>query len=171
MGQIYFSGGFYYILSMDYKSGQYNFKKDISTGVQGEQFIKELLESKGFKYLSSCQDNSHDLKMSYGDKEYTYEIKTDVYPRDTGNLVIEFESRGKPSGISVTTADFFVTFFPNLGEVWNIRTEDLRKFIEEKKPFSFNNSGDAGSNTKLYRLKKMEVRELFRVHKLEEKAE
>lgn len=100
---------------MDYNSGQYEFSKDISTGVQGENFIRELLEGRGFNFIDSCQNNAYDLRMSYRDKEYTYEIKTDVYPRDTGNIVIEFESRGKGSGVMVTKADYFVTFFPRLG--------------------------------------------------------
>lgn len=155
---------------MNYNSGQYEFKKDITTGVQGENFIRMLLEEKGFKFISDCQDNSHDLRMSYGEKEYTYEIKTDVYPRDTGNLVVEFESRGKASGVAVTKADYFVTFFPHLGEIWNIRTEDLRKLIAETAPGIFQNSGDAGSNTKLYRLKKKDIRNHFKIHQVQKQS-
>lgn len=149
---------------MSFESGKYDFKKDIGTGLKGETFIREYLEGLGFIFVDSCNNNSYDLKMSYGGVEYTYEIKTDVYPRDTGNLVIEFESRGKPSGMSVTKADFFVTYFPAFGEIWNIRTEDLRKLIEDKKPKIFENSGDKGSKTRLYRLKKSEVRQYFKVY-------
>mgnify|MGYP007089694410 CR=1 FL=1 len=157
---------FFVYLRMDYNSGQYEFKKDISTGVKGENQIRGILESRGFKFINSCQNNSYDLKMSYGDKEYTYEIKTDVYPRDTGNLVVEFESRGKSSGIAVTNADFFVTFFPRLGEIWNIRTEDLRGLISKINPVIFENSGDANSKTRLYKLKKSEVRQFFKIHSI-----
>jgi hypothetical protein len=151
---------------MDYNSGQYNFKKDIITGVQGEAFIRKHLESLGFKYISSNNDIFYDLKMSYKEKEYTYEIKTDVYPTDTGNLVIEFECRGNPSGINATSADYFTTYFPNFGEIWNIKTSELRKLISKMNPHVFTNSGDKGSKTKLYRLPKKEVEKFFKVHKV-----
>lgn len=155
------------LFKMEYKSGQYNFKKDITTGVQGEAFIRSYLEGLGFLYVGSNSDIFYDLKMSYKEKEYTYEIKTDVYPTDTGNLVIEFECRGNPSGINATSADYFTTYFPHFGEIWNIKTSELRTLIDKLKPYVFTNSGDKGSKTKLYRLPKSEVRKFFRVHKVE----
>lgn len=151
---------------MEYNHGQYNFKKDIKTGEQGQEFIVKFMESKGFKYLGSNDTITHDLEMSYKGKKYTYEVKTDVYPRDTGNMVIEFECRGKASGINATTADYFTYFFPALGEIWNIECDRLRKLIAEAKPHVFTNAGDAGSGTKLYRLKKEEVKDYFKVHRL-----
>lgn len=151
---------------MDFKNGQYNFKKDIITGEEGEAFIRSFLESLGFVYIGSCKDISYDLKMSYKGREYTYEIKTDVYPKDTGNLVIEFECRNKPSGIYATQADFFVTYFPEFGEIWNIKCGDLKELIEKTKPTVFSNAGDKGSQTKLFRLKKKEVERYFKVHKI-----
>lgn len=151
---------------MEFKNGQYNFKKDIDTGEQGELFIRNLLENLGYEFIEKKEDSTYDLKMSYKQKEYTYEIKTDVYPKDTGNLVIEFECRNKPSGINITQADYFVTYFPHLGEIWNIKSDDLRKLIAETKPHVFDRSGDKGSNTKLYRLKKTDVAPYFKVHKI-----
>lgn len=152
---------------MEFKNGQYNFSKDINTGVQGETYIRMFLESLGFIYIESCSNISYDLKMSYGLKEYTYEVKTDVYPKDTGNMVIEFECRNKPSGIYATQADYFVYFYPHLGEIWRIKCEDLRKLISTTNPHIFTGAGDSGSNTKLFRLKKKEVEKYFRVHRIE----
>ena len=80
------------------------------------------------------------------------------------NLVIEFECRGKDSGINATQADFFTYFFPHLGEIWNIRCDALRLLIAQTNPHVFLNAGDKGSGTKLYRLKKSEVRNYFTVH-------
>ena len=152
---------------MEFANGQYDFKKDIITGEQGQKFIRTFLEQKGFIYVDECNTNEYDLKMSYQSKEYTYEIKTDVYKTNTGNMVIEFESRGKPSGISVTKADFFVTYFPFLGEVWNISSNDLKRLINDIKPMIFEHAGDQSSNTRLYRLKKSEVASHFKVHKVD----
>lgn len=40
------------------------------------------------------------------------EVKTDFMAHETGNIAIEFESRGKPSGISITEADFYAYCLP-----------------------------------------------------------
>ena len=146
--------------------GEYNFKKDVLKGEDGEDIIKDYLINYGFEFLSKNKDYRYDLKMLYKDKEITYEVKTDIYPRDTGNIVIEFESRGKPSGISVTEADYFITYFLHFGEIWNIESSKLRLLIEYTKPKIFEMAGDIGSNTKLYRFKKNDVRHFFKIHKI-----
>lgn len=69
---------------MEFNHGQYNFSKDINTGVQGEAYIRSFLENLGFIYIESCNNIYYDIKMSYKSKEYTYEVKTDVYLKDTG---------------------------------------------------------------------------------------
>ena len=149
---------------MEYKNGQYDFVKDINTGEQGELFIRKFMEAKNFKYINNCKTFHYDLKMGYNGNEYTYEIKTDVYKKDTGNLVIEFECRNKPSGINLTQADYFVYFYPFLGEIWTIRCSELRKLIANTKPLIFEGAGDKGSNTKLYRLKKKDIGSYFKLH-------
>lgn len=146
--------------------GNYNFNKDISIGERGEDIVIKHLIKLGFKFLHKNKDYRYDYKMLFNNKTISYEQKTDVYPKNTGNIVIEFECRGKPSGISVTEADYFVTYFAHFGEVWNIRSNDLRKLINYLKPHVFNMAGDKGSNTKLYSLKKERVRKFFRVHKI-----
>lgn len=40
------------------------------------------------------------------------EVKTDFMAHETGNIALEYESRGKPSGISVTEADFYAYCLP-----------------------------------------------------------
>lgn len=151
---------------MEFKSGQLSFNQDIKTGEEGEAFIRSILEGLGFVYVNNCKDIDYDLKMAYKGKQYTYEIKTDTYPKDTGNLVIEFECRGKASGINATKADYFTYFFPKFGEIWNIKCEDLRRLIAQTNPAIFSNAGDKGSGTKLYRLVKKDVRTWFKIHQV-----
>ena len=69
---------------MEYNS---DFKYDLKEGIlKGEtKFHKMLSESK-------------------------IEVKFDRMTRKTGNVYIEFESRGKPSGIRTTEADYWVYF-------------------------------------------------------------
>lgn len=150
---------------MDIK-GEYDFKKDISKGEKGEDIVKNYLTNLGFNFLNKNSDYRYDLKMSFWGKEITYEVKTDIYPRDTGNIVIEFESRGKPSGISVTEADYFVTYFFHFGEIWSISTEKLKLMIWYLKPKVFEMAGDLGSNTKLYSFKKSQVSKFFKIHRI-----
>lgn len=150
---------------MEFKSGQLDFKQDIKTGEQGEAYIRAFLEGLEYTFIHKCDNNAYDLKMSYKGKEYTYEVKTDTYERDTGNMAIEFESWNKASGISVTQADYFTYFFPRLGEIWNIKVSDLRQLILDTKPYQ-TIGGDKGSNTKMYLIKKKDVKEYFRLHKI-----
>ena len=147
--------------------GQYNFEKDIEFGESGESVVRKFLELHGMKFESDNKDSKYDLKMFYPltNKPYTYEIKTDEYP-DTGNLAVEFECRGKKSGIEVTEADYFLTYFIKLGEIWNIKTEKLKRILQRLNFRKTNNSGDTGSGTRLYLVKKEEVKKYFKIHKI-----
>ena len=148
--------------------GKYNFKEDIKTGEQGEEFIKNFLISKGFIFLNNNNDNKYDLLMSFEGLEIKYEIKTDVLlskKNDTGNLVVEFESRNKPSGISVTESNYYVYYIPKLGEIWNINMDKLRELIKSEN-FKIVSGGDKGSNTKMYLISRKKYKKHFRVYYL-----
>lgn len=149
-------------------SGSYNFQEDINLGEEGECFIKNFLISKGFKFISENKNNKFDLLMSYNNRFIKYEIKTDVLlskEKDTGNLVVEFESRGKPSGISVTEADYFVYFIPKLKEIWNIKVEKLKNIIKNNN-FKQVIGGDLDSNTKMYLINRKKFKKNFIIHKI-----
>ena len=66
-----------------------DFDLDLSTGEQGEVLVHDMLQ------LS------------------TIEVKTDFMADKTGNIAVEFESWGKPSGIAVTQARHWVFVIPN----------------------------------------------------------
>lgn len=66
---------------MDYNS---DFKYDLALGQLGEGWVGKMLSSK------------------------TIEVKFDFACYRTGNLYIEYESRGKPSGIATTKADYWM---------------------------------------------------------------
>lgn len=146
--------------------GKYNFNEDLGTGVSGEELIKNFLISKGFKFINENHDNKYDLLMSYNDLEIKYEVKTDVFlsrENDTGNLVVEFESRNKPSGISVTEANYYVYFIPKLNEIWNIKMEKLKELIESES-FRVASGGDKGSNTKMHLIPRNKYKKHFRIY-------
>jgi hypothetical protein len=144
----------------------YDFRKDIIEGEEGEMVVLKDLESMGAEFISDNKDNKYDLKISKSGKEITYEIKTDVYCKpdsDTGNMFIEFECRGKDSGIRVSQATWFVTYYKHLNELWYIKTEDLLNLVENEPIRMTNNSGDAGSNTRGYLLPRYQYKSHFKV--------
>lgn len=138
----------------------YNFRKDIVIGEDGEQVMIDDLISMGATYDSSNKTNSHDVIINYKDKQISYECKTDVYD-DTGNMIIETSCRGKDSGILVTKAEWFVTYFKKLNEIWYIRTSKLKEILATHVHEKRNNIGDAGSNTEGYLLNKNKFRDEF----------
>jgi len=146
-----------------------NFTSDLKLGNDGEMVIIEYLLKRGSKLLDTNDDNKYDARMVKDGVETTYEIKTDVKCAplfNTGNIFIEYESRGKASGISVTEADWFVTYFKYLGEVWFIKTKKLRKLIEDNDFPTFKDAGDVGSATHGYLIKRKEFKDYFYVRKI-----
>jgi hypothetical protein len=57
-----------------------------------------------------------------------FEVKTDRQTEETGNIYIEYQSRGKPSGIKTTQADFWV-YKVGPGKAIVIETIELKKRI------------------------------------------
>jgi hypothetical protein len=120
------------------------------------------------KYLESNHDNKYDIKMLTvrDEKTLTYEIKTDVKCAplfDTGNIFIEFTSRKKPSGILVTQADWFVTYFQYLNELWFIKSDKLLDPINDNDFPIFKDAGDLGSETHGYLINRREFFKHFYV--------
>jgi hypothetical protein len=66
---------------MDFNS---DFRYDLALGQLGESFVAQLFQSK------------------------TVEVKFDFGTHRTGNFYIEYESRGIPSGIATTQADYWM---------------------------------------------------------------
>jgi hypothetical protein len=150
----------------------YNFKKDINIGEAGEAIVKLDLESIGGVFISDNKDNKYDLLMDMplrgesGYKKVSYEIKTDVFCKpylDTGNIFIEFECRGSDSGISVSEADWFVTYFQHFREIWYIKTDKLKKLIINNDFKKTELSGDLNSNTKGYLIPRYQFKKYFKV--------
>ena len=111
--------------------GHYDFDLDFPAGQAAERFLDELLGS-----------------------GHTIEVKREAKVSITGNVAIEFECRGKPSGIATTKAHWWA--FVLDGEKYGgdivilVRTTRLKElarqlYIQGK----WKIGGDEGSNTKL----------------------
>ena len=146
-----------------------DFKTDLVLGNDGENTVIKFLTSKGHKFINTNDDYRYDVKMIVNGKETTYEIKTDVKCAplfDTGNIFVEFHSRNKPSGISVTEAKWFVTYFKYFDELWFIKSNELRKLIETNDFNIFKDAGDIDSETHGYLINRKKFKEHFHVCKI-----
>ena len=52
----------------------------------------------------------YDIEITKDNVVTTYEVKADRQAHTTGNIAIEFEYNNKPSGISVTRADYYAYY-------------------------------------------------------------
>jgi len=137
----------------------YNFAEDLKTSDKIEVAVIEKLQKAypDFKFHSFSGTKGYDCIFSLGEKTYTLEIKGDYFAVHTGNMVVEYESWGKPAGITTTTANFIA--YAALRSIddfdlYLINTNKLRKMVDEELYFDTMIGGDIGSKTKLYRFKK-----------------
>lgn len=154
----------------------YEFRKDVLEGEAGESTVTSwLCENLNGVLLSDNKTNSHDVIIQFPDRggmwsgKVSLEIKTDVLvkpEKDTGNMFIEYRSRGKDSGITVCKADYFITYFKHLDEVWVIPTQDLKFLVTVDKFREVTNAGDEGSGTCGYLIPRMKYRQHFKRYKL-----
>lgn len=116
---------------MNFKS---DFEKDLKEGNSGEKIISMYLVCQGMKFISLNDDYKYDIKMfSYvKDREMLFEVKTDLYEKDTGNMAIEIRYKGKPSGISHTKAEWFVYYYKHFpfNNLWMIKVDELKELIK-----------------------------------------
>lgn len=143
--------------------GELEFNKDIKLGNEGEDVVIKDLISLGATLISKNNDNKYDFIMNFKGTQISYEVKTDVFVApgfDTGNLFVEYECRNKPSGIKVTKADYFVTYFLFFNQIWYIKTSDLNTLIENNK-FPIGIGGDPGSKSTGYLIPREKFKEHF----------
>lgn len=98
--------------------------------------VYEKMASNYFKYSKIHYPKG---KFSYYDfiidDKIKVEVKSDRIAGVSGNFAIEYECRGKPSGINITQADFYLYFiiYPDDKHcVYKIPVEQLKKISKEK---------------------------------------
>jgi hypothetical protein len=151
-----------------------NFKKDLVIGEEGERFVTSFLcERYQGEKISENKTYTHDVVIAFPVTHHplwsgvkTLEIKTDVYKRDTGNMFVEYTSRGKLSGISVSKADIFLTYFKNLNEMWAIKTKELRRLIMNNDFRKVTNAGDTSSRNSGFLIPRIKYADHFITYKI-----
>jgi len=87
--------------------------------------------------MISNNTSDFDICLEYGEikqkqlaailGDETLEVKSDRKAKTTGNIAIEYRSRGKPSGLATTRANFWVFILDGMGMFIGIATDKLRK--------------------------------------------
>jgi hypothetical protein len=144
-------------------------------GKKGEAIIRKTLENKGYVFMSECSDITSDHTYLRDGRFWVFEIKTDSRHKfigddgtlaDTGNIFFEYSCRGKDSGRKATKAEFFITYFPQLNELWLIKTKKINKLIDEESKYEFiekKDVGDPGSQTHGHVTKRKKIMSEFSV--------
>lgn len=130
----------------------YDFITDRAVAEKTEQEIAEILEQKGCKIISFNKDNRYDILAEVNGKPYKFEVKEDFTCKRTGNVGLEFGCRGKPSGISVSDADYYIykLHTPRGIITVMISSRKLKTMITNHVFHAIVVGGDPGSNSKNY---------------------
>ena len=157
----------------------FNFHNDLSVANKYERWVSDYFISKKMhkKVLYFNNNYMYDYKFKDNNNECkTIEVKHD-YQTKTGNICIEYKCRGKNSCLNTTLSDFYVFIFPLLDELWLIKTNDLKKLIDECKKgiyeenwtsnlkFTQNIPGGDDMQSRLYLLNRDDFRHKFKVIK------
>src|SRR4051812_8212245 len=113
----------------------YNFERDLIVGQEGERRVatRILTRIAGSKYIDSNHNSAGDLVMEIYGKRMLVEVKTDLMSEQTGNIAIEYESRGKPSDISVSRAEVWA-FIYGMDNMRLVTLQRLRNAFYEGYP-------------------------------------
>ena len=156
-----------------YNTEEANSLLEVNASQNDKDFIAAVNWKKAEEYAKSGKGTHKNVRYAHNYVDESTqtaisEIKTDVFCKphnDTGNIFVEFECRGKESGIMVTEAKWFVTYFKHLNEIWYIKTSELLSLIETSNFRTTQFSGDSGSNTKGYLIPRYAFKEKFIIRK------
>lgn len=118
-----------------------NFQRDLERGNKVEDVVIKYLK-KDHKGLRRVLGNVKEYDLIAEDG-YTAEVKFDELSAKTGNVGIEFECYGKPSGIEVTIAYEWIHIY-KLYSDWvysEIKPADLKAFLRNNKDYLHTGKG------------------------------
>ncbi len=128
----------------------------------------EARNLKGTAFKSKVKE--YDLKFGvykeskiFCEREITFEIKTDKYEKDTGNLVFEYKDKGIDSGPFGSSSDYFIYWLPKFTKdnLYLIKTEKLSELLK-KDIFSKNiKTGGQFTKTEMFVIPKTDFNNEF----------
>lgn len=143
--------------------GYYNFTKDLRNSENSVEEVSKIVTDVFGGEVTHTKDTfEYDLEIVLNDVISRLEVKEDFECKNTGNVAVEYESRGKASGIQTTKADTYVykVHTKTYIEYLFIPVQTLKDAISNKLYFRDVTGGDWGSNTKMYLFKYNRFKEL-----------
>jgi hypothetical protein len=147
-----------------------DFMLDLIEAKKGEKIVYNFLEEKGLTYLHSNDDYKYDFEMLKDGEKVKYEVKTDG--TQWLNHFVEFQSSsdyGKTytdSGIRTSESDWYAFYYSAMGEIWFIRTKNLKILVENNVFEIKYQSKIASSPAKGYKIVRKDYKQHFNVQKL-----
>lgn len=110
------------------------FQDRLKEGDWAEKQVVNHLITKGWTILEISEGNfkEWDIKASIKGKIKTFEVKANYFEIKNyrhNMIVIETESNGLLSGLSVTSADYYILYYPFEDLFYVERTEDIKAMI------------------------------------------
>jgi hypothetical protein len=141
--------------------GNYDFKRDLVVAKKSEKNVANILIKtyKDVDDITFSDNGDYDILAVIDGERFTIEVKEDFMCSFTGNVALEFECRGKPSGINTSKADYYIYIIHSkrngkkIKEYMRYKIDDLKVMVKDKKYFRIVSGGDPGSNTKNYLFK------------------
>lgn len=126
--------------------GEYDFKKDISKGIEAEEYISKIILERDDSVLKILpnENSKFDRMIVFKDGTFcTIEVKNDILSEKTNNVAIEIFCRGKKSGVMSSEADYFVYFvrYKKETKIYITRRTKLIELIKTNK-FRIVSGGD-----------------------------
>jgi hypothetical protein len=143
------------------------FKESLKEAKIHEKNVCVELEKLGLKLVNYNDDYRYDLKMFSPklNKDVTFEIKTDLTTSecyDSGDFFIEFQSRGKQSGITVTEADYFIIYLYFFNQIYLFNTNKLKEICSNTTKMS-DPCGEDGSDQVGYYINRDSVKDSYTI--------
>ena len=107
--------------------------QQLPIGKEGEAIVG--MDLTDLNYMVDMTEGKHNYDLeatTKGGRIIRVEVKTDLIGHRTGNVGLEFEQNGKPSGIMTTESDMWVWFVKGLNKIYYFDTETVRSFITKE---------------------------------------
>jgi hypothetical protein len=100
----------------------------------GKKYEMETLNYVDYDEFEFNDDNKYDLKIIKDNIETLIEVKSEKQASKTGNIVIEYFCRGKPSGIATTQSHYyyFYVVYPDKYRLFKLPVPTLKEMILNK---------------------------------------